>query len=228
MRAARPIERRQFVRRPSVQRRCARRSHAVASAFRHRSASARSSCSRVRAPLTKVSDHTRVAARVCNATCARCSPRFGDVVARLAVQPKPKRCATSRSSSASARWNAAIARSHAVSTLHACSGLAPMNSASARSAYGTRASSTVFDAPGTASRSANNIAPPPVTANTPKSGSACSRSTIAVRAFMAAARRRISRRTRSSERLDDDRARHSARNARTTFRNASSWSWCTQ
>ena len=59
-----------------------------------------------------------------------------------------------------------------MSILHACSGTAPMNYASAALAYGTRASSTVADAPGTVNRSANNNDPPPVTANTPLCGEA--------------------------------------------------------
>src|SRR5512147_1527823 len=72
---------------------------------------------------------------------------------------------------------------HAVSTLHACSGTAPMNSASAALAYGIRASSTVADAPGTVIRSANNNVPPPVTVITPLCGDACRRSTSWILAF---------------------------------------------
>lgn len=80
---------------------------------------------------------------------ALCWPCFGRSVARAHVQPKPTRGSPSAARCAACRY-AARAMAAAVAGLAKVSGTAPSSSAIAAGAYGTRASSTVCDAPGTA------------------------------------------------------------------------------
>ena len=131
-----------------------------------------SSAGRSRRPLASTIEWTSVPAPVATAMWQRCSPCLGRSVTRPAVAPRPTSWApVGASFAARSRERCAIAQ--AVSTLQACSGSNPRNVVSARGSYGTTASSSSRDPPGTRRSSAIAPLPPPVMASTAWRPDAC-------------------------------------------------------
>src|SRR5256886_1956229 len=131
-----------------------------------------SSAGRSRRPFASTTEQWSVPAPVVTAMWKRCSPCLGRSVTSPAVAPRP----TSRApvgTSFAARSRARCASATAVSVLHAWPGWTPRNAASARESYGTSASSSNRDPPGTRSSSAIAPLPPPVIASTAWRPDAC-------------------------------------------------------
>ena len=102
-------------------------------ADRTRSATARSSASRLRAPFSSVTEWTVTVPSAHTATWTRWSPFRGRSVASAAVQATPTTGASARGRRLTALSQAFRAMADAVSTDTACRGAAPRNPARDRS-----------------------------------------------------------------------------------------------
>ena len=116
------------------------------------------------------------------ATTQRWSPFFGGTLASAHVHPTPTTCLWSSpplpdgGDRRTPRVYAVRARSRAVCALTYCLGSVPSVSTMDSRAYGTRASRSVRDAPGTAITHPRDCAAPPVTCSTARIGEACTAS----------------------------------------------------
>eukprot|EP00982_Pelagococcus_subviridis_P013960 31296-Pelagococcus_subviridis.AAC.4 len=147
-----------------------------------------SSPHRSRLPFSNVRLYSVTPRASCVATTHRCSPRLGISDVSAHVHPSPTTCrvafaaadAAARPERRTPRAYAAAARSRAVvDETYRRGSVPPSASIVASRPYGTRASRSVRDAPGTAATHPRDCAAPPVTWRTARTGEAWTASTAA-------------------------------------------------